>query len=758
MLVGHTYNPMTIHYSPDGTRLISAGSDSLVIQWDAQTGARLSTFTGHDGEMVFAFFLSSSRVLSGDRDGNLLVWNPDSMKIINANHDYQSEVRGMDVAPWNSEIATGAGYVNRTWNEADGTLNQASPIGREFAETVAYVDQDRILVGGIYHVYLKNPNTGELLRTYNIDTLASSLDVSPDGQTFLVAGPYTNDPELWRISGSKVRNVSGNTARVDDAVFSPDGAWIATGADDGSVNVWDATSGLAVKKLSLTQNAWDIEFSPDNQYLAALGPNSPLTICKTSDWSIVMQYMPGSPDHLAFSPDSQKIALAYEVYSDGKSTFLVELLDIETHDVDKQYNGHTGTIKALNFSADGTRLYSAGNDGLVLAWPTGASHSRLHDKLLIVNSADPARDPAIAAQTLALSENVYWVARLRGFETENIRFLSTQDAVTTGVVVSGAPGMDAIASALGTGSDDASRLYIWLMGPGIVDGPEAGLVLGGGATPATLTPASLAALLDAQQEGSEPLREVILIVDCDGAGAFVKGCAHASTGTRRLVMAATQADGVANFGEDVFMSEGVSFTSLILPELMNGHTFHVAFEKADKNLGLLNWPIDHPQQPLFDDDGDGQFTAFDGAVARSTVFGNRPPLNIDLLDGAKTHDKELTIDETSPSSLSVEVPLPEGVEPADVLACLTPVDPNAPDQSIRRVSLEPQTTRLLTSTSGATVSQLYQVGVGASATLPPGKYQVYFSITRTDGYGVSLTNSANLLETSTPVRKWQTYK
>ncbi len=48
---------------------------------------------------------------------------------------------------------------------------------------------------------------------------------------------YINWPER-----SKVRLVSGHSAEVTGAAYSPDGLHLATGCQDGSLTVWSATT------------------------------------------------------------------------------------------------------------------------------------------------------------------------------------------------------------------------------------------------------------------------------------------------------------------------------------------------------------------------------------------------------------------------------------------------------------------------------------------------------------------------------------
>ncbi len=74
-LAGHFGHVKGVCWSPDGTRLATAGADRLVHVWDAKTGKTTHSFDGHSEE-VFAvsWHPDGNTIASGGRDGIVGLW------------------------------------------------------------------------------------------------------------------------------------------------------------------------------------------------------------------------------------------------------------------------------------------------------------------------------------------------------------------------------------------------------------------------------------------------------------------------------------------------------------------------------------------------------------------------------------------------------------------------------------------------------------------------------------------------------------
>ena len=70
---GHSYNVQAVAWSPDNTRIASAGENVQV--WDAVDGGDIFTYRGHS-DIVVAVVWSpdGTRIVSGSLDSTVQVW------------------------------------------------------------------------------------------------------------------------------------------------------------------------------------------------------------------------------------------------------------------------------------------------------------------------------------------------------------------------------------------------------------------------------------------------------------------------------------------------------------------------------------------------------------------------------------------------------------------------------------------------------------------------------------------------------------
>jgi WD40 repeat protein len=73
---------------------------------------------------------------------------------------------------------------------------------------------------------------------------------SPDGKLALTAS-WDGTVRLWEVStGKELQVLSGHTWSVNSAVFSPDGKWILTASVDSTARIWEVSTGKEIGRAS----------------------------------------------------------------------------------------------------------------------------------------------------------------------------------------------------------------------------------------------------------------------------------------------------------------------------------------------------------------------------------------------------------------------------------------------------------------------------------------------------------------------------
>ena len=96
------------------------------------------------------------------------------------------------------------------------------------------------------------------------ELVASGAGASGGG-ALAVSGPARTSDLL-----SPIMLLTGHTGQVLTTKFSPDGKHLASGGDDYTIKIWDATTGDCTRTLT-GQPGWvySVAYSPDGKHLAS---------------------------------------------------------------------------------------------------------------------------------------------------------------------------------------------------------------------------------------------------------------------------------------------------------------------------------------------------------------------------------------------------------------------------------------------------------------------------------------------------------
>ncbi|MCL6590464.1 MAG: protein kinase [Firmicutes bacterium] len=294
---GHSAPVNSVCFSPDGTKVLSAGSDKTLRLWEVKNGGLLKILKGHTHAVNSACFSpDGSCILSGSGDNTMIIWEAESGKKIKIMHGKGWPVIFACFSPDGRYILSGSSDKKlRLWDKADGKELKVFAGHENPLTALCFSPDGRFILSGSHggcggSIRLWETASGRSFKIFDAKDV-HSLCFSPNGKYFLSGG--TDDVylgkngiiRLWETSsGRELQVFKGHSLRVTSVCFSPDGRYILSGSADRSLRLWETASGLELE-TSLKHNAAinSVSFSPDGRYAVSGSANGAVSLLEF-DW------------------------------------------------------------------------------------------------------------------------------------------------------------------------------------------------------------------------------------------------------------------------------------------------------------------------------------------------------------------------------------------------------------------------------------------------------------------------------------------
>ena len=365
-LVGHTGVIKSAQFLPDGTRVATASYDHSVRLWDANTGKEIHEFEHAEAVVAMRISTDGKRLAAASHDGKTKLWDTDTLELVRSLTTFSPRPPNLAFDPSSVRLAATSVDNNVTiYDAADGSAHL-------------------VLSGHIEPI--------------------SAMAYSPDGSQIATVS-YDGSARLWDAQTSEALAIlDQRPQRLHSLAFAPDGSTIVIGGEDRLARVHDLPSGRVLATLAGHQG-WvtAVAFAPDAKQIITASPDATTRVWEPEHGKLLAtgRGPEGNVHSLRQAADGSRVVTSNE---DGRAR--VWDLDIDASVVKSE--GHRRLITAIEFAPDGSQLLTASEDGTIKLWTpsTGALLATLDDHTAEVADAKYSPD----GRTLATAS---WDDRVR---------------------------------------------------------------------------------------------------------------------------------------------------------------------------------------------------------------------------------------------------------------------------------------------------------------------------------------------------------
>ena len=243
--------------------------------------------------------------------------------------------------------------------------------------SIAFSENDRFMatLAARGSVCIWDVATGEQLKRFETQARQAYQIVWQDMDTVITTG---NDPvvHIWNWqTGERTGQLAQHTRGIEGLAISGDRQTLVSAGDDGQTCVWNLSDKSLAYILAPTPGRiTDVVFCQTKPWIFTcdiVGKTRRLTLSTEPNSHNFVGELRRAAESVACSPDGRRIAT-------GSREGVISLVDVTPDGINQKaiakfgdaWQGHSGRVNDLAFSADGHSLLSVGQDGQCKLWET----------------------------------------------------------------------------------------------------------------------------------------------------------------------------------------------------------------------------------------------------------------------------------------------------------------------------------------------------------------------------------------------------
>jgi len=369
-------------YSPDGRRLFAAVGSPVVSEWDLAAGRKLLSFPNGDRVASVAVSPDGQVIATASWDSTTSVWDASTGRLLYKDFSARSLVNGVDIDPTGRFLATAStDGMARVLDLATGRLLLTLAGHTSAVYGVHFTHGGRDLVtesgDGTARVWDVSPSGGAEWAVLPTPGRVWRVAYSPDGKLIATADIEggTGTTTVWdAASGTKIWDIPGGSS---DLVFTPDSKTLIQLLGAGEVRWLNASTGAGRRSMKVPANpangnpATGLAMTRDGTRLAVSGGDGTVRVYDASSGRplFTVSGHHGVVERLDFSPGGRLLGIAGDP---GRE--MAEVVDARTGAVRYRLTGHTALVTCIRFSPDGRLVVTGSNDGTARVWDASNGH------------------------------------------------------------------------------------------------------------------------------------------------------------------------------------------------------------------------------------------------------------------------------------------------------------------------------------------------------------------------------------------------